>query len=43
MKKNRAQGKSASSGGTSIGIGSLKAIIEAPWKPPEAKDASESR
>lgn len=43
MKKNRAQGKSAaSSGGLPFNVGgSLRDIIEAPWKPPEAKDGSQ--
>lgn len=41
MKKNRAQGKSASSSALSFNMGgSLREIIEAPWKPPEAKDGS---
>ncbi len=37
MKKNRAQGHSASSSGLSFG-GSLRDLIEAPWKPPETKN-----
>ena len=42
MKKNRAQGKSASSSSmlpSGIG-GSVRALIEAPWKPPEASDTA---
>jgi len=40
MKKNRAQGKSASSHGASLGFGSFKDIIEAPWRPPEGKESA---
>ena len=39
MKKNRALGKSASSSSLSfVGFSSVKDILEAPWKPPQAND-----